>query len=436
VTAKGRVPAVVALRLCACAALLLACSKRPLGPDEDGGGVFGPGQPPIDGGAGDAQDAGRDAPTPGCSGADPRLALAGAPLLVLDNPPVTGNLYTTLLWTGEEYLFVWRIFRGDAILMQRIDAAGRGVGGNIRLRANENSCDLAWGVDRLAAVWVHDNGAVKDLMFQTFDGLGRPLIDAVLLRSFARIPVDGSVTYGPRIAPIQDGFAIAFSDGPVFVVTVDPQGNLRRGPAAVGVDGVGRTPRLSLAAADTRLIVGWIGEGPAGPTPSGVPRSASFARLLSAGLTPLAEAIALDDDAWAGSIHVLAANGEFLALWAHGVPPAAAVHIAQIDDSGGAPVIGTMAPPVARIHGEGTPAVWSGDRLVVLGDRSDTRETGLTLSRYAPTGLRDGEPLEVPTTSVAARLHAAAHDGTVGFIWLETIDRGYQVYFQQARSCP
>jgi hypothetical protein len=99
-------------------------------------------------------------------------------------------------------------------------------------------------------------------------------------------------------------------------------------------------------------------------------------------------------------------------------------------------VIGTMAPPVARIHGEGTPAVWSGDRLVVLGDRSDTRETGLTLSRYAPTGLRDGEPLEVPTTSVAARLHAAAHDGTVGFIWLETIDRGYQVYFQQARSCP
>jgi hypothetical protein len=125
----------------------------------------------------------------GCGVDGARMELIGSPLLVLDNPPVDGNLYTTLLWTGQEYLFVWRIYNGDGVLMQRIDASGQGVGGNLRVpRLRERlRSHLGWLASRrrLDA----EKGAATDLMFQTFDGFGRPMIDAVVLRSSADIVI-------------------------------------------------------------------------------------------------------------------------------------------------------------------------------------------------------------------------------------------------------
>ena len=81
-------------------------------------------------------------------------------------------------------------------------------------------------------------------------------------------------------------------------------------------------------------------------------------------------------------------------------------------------------------------AAWNRDHLVVLWDGGSAGETGLTLSRYATNGERQGASIAVPTASPATRLYVVAHDGTVGFTWSEEVAGGYTVYFQQARSCP
>jgi hypothetical protein len=376
--------------------------------------------------------------TGACGAAAQRLELVGSPLLALDNPPANGSLYTTLLWTGEEYLFVWRIFGGDSILMQRIDASGQGVGGNIRVRPFETACDLAWGGARLAAAWSRGTGDVRDLMFQTFDGLGRPLIEPVTLRSSARIAYDGSVSYGPRIVSIPDGFAIAWSEAQVFVATVDLDGRVRQGPVAAGGREIGSL-RLGLAAADDRILVGWIGRASrVDPGPSGFPVDVAQARAFTVGLAGLGPTIGLDDQAFPGGMQILATNRGFLALWSRGTPGDLQVRIAQIDPDGISASIGRMGPPVADVYRDLAPAAWNGDHLVMLWDDRPGGTRGLTLSRHTPGGIREGDPVALPTNTFAGRFYATAHDGMVGFIWSEELDRGYQVYFQQARSssCP
>ena len=63
---------------------------------------------------------------------------------------------------------------------------------------------------RLAAVWKRRNDAAgTDLFFQAFDREARPLTDEVKLRSSTSIGIAGSVSYGPRMAGIDGGFALA-----------------------------------------------------------------------------------------------------------------------------------------------------------------------------------------------------------------------------------
>jgi len=350
---------------------------------------------------------------------------------VLDNPPVSGNLYTTLLWTGEEYLFVWRIYKGDGVLMQRIDASGQGVGGNIRVRPYENACDVAWGGSRLAAAWTRENGATTDLMFQTFDGFGRPMIDAVVLRSSADIGIDGSVIYGPRIVSIEDGFAIAWNEGKMMVATVDPDGELLHDPVAAG-SRVSGTPELSLTAWPNRIVVGFVDNRPVAP---GSPGSVAFANTFTGDLRPLGD-VSLDGEAVGGMAQVVATGGGFLTLWTHDAMPDIRVRIAHLDPTGSDVAIGEMAPPVTGSYRYLSPAAWNRDHLVVLWDGGSAGETGLTLSRYATNGERQGASIAVPTASPATRLYVVAHDGTVGFTWSEEVAGGYMVFFQQARSCP
>jgi hypothetical protein len=429
---------IVGKRLPGCALLLVvsACVHRPLA-EADGDAT-------ISGAAGQGGATGQGGGIgTGCSSGDSGLELIGTPLTVLDQPPTNGNLYTSLLWTGEEYLFIWRLIGSADVLMQRIDANGQAVGGNIRVRNYENALDVAWGRSRLAAVWSRNDTTVgRRLMFQTFDGLGRPLIEETTLRASAGIAYDGGVAYGPRIAAITEGFVIVWSEGSlVWVATVDVAGYLLIGPMAATAD-LRSSPFLSLAADDERLVVGWTGV-PATPQP-GPPLMEQLTGTLafSSGLTPLGDTNTLDTAAFYAPPQLLTTGIGFLAFWTHGVAVGstsasdAEVRIAQLDGRGASVANGLMDPPARGPIPDLVPAVWNGDHLVVLWGGKTPTDTGLTLSRFAPGGARQGTSLNLPTSAPASRLYLTAHDGTLAFIWSEEVGRGYEVYFQQARSCP
>jgi len=430
---------VVGKRLPACALLLVvsACIHRPLGEADDGGAT-------VSGVAGQGAATGQGGGTgTGCSGGDPGLELIGSPLTVLDQPPANGNLYTSLVWTGEEYLFIWRLIGGADVLMQRIDANGQAVGGNIRVRDYENALDVAWGASRLAAVWARRNGTDGRLMFQTFDGLGRPLIDETTLRASGGIDIDGSVVYGPRIAAIREGFVVVWNEGiQVMVATVDVTGFLLTGPMVAASD-FRSAPFLSLAASDERFVVGWSGppvtSRPGPPLIAPVTGTSAF----SSGLTPLGIANTLDAAALSAMPQVFVTGGGFLAFWTHGLPVGstmspedAEVRITQLDNVGASAGNGIMDTPARGRVPDLVPAVWNGDHLVALWGGRTSTDTGLTLTRFAPGGARQGTSLNLPTSTPATRFYIAAHAGTLAFIWAEEINRGYEVYFQRARSCP
>jgi hypothetical protein len=95
-----------------------------------------------------------------------------------------------------------------------------------------------------------------------------------------------------------------------------------------------------------------------------------------------------------------------------------------------------MAPPIVGPYRSVAPAVWNGDHLVVLWDRSSTNENGLTLGRFGADGVAQGPSIDLPTIAPASRLYLAAHEGTVAFIWSEEIPGAYEVYFRRAQSVP
>ena len=362
--------------------------------------------------------------------------MVGERRLLLDTP--TGaELYTTLLWTGEEYLFVWRLFHADGVFMQRLDASGQTLGGNMRLLDYADAVDLAWGGGRLAAVWkVTNSPAGPGLFFQTFDHLARPVTAEVKLRSSAGSGFDGSVLSGPRIAPLRDGFAIVWNEGQVLVATVTLDGHAQHGPEAAGGDDLLGSPNLSLAARGDRIVVGWKGR-PSGPPPPGLPTNMMVTRAFSDRLEALGSRVVLDPACLAGGTHqLLATDHGFLALWTREATGIAPIAIAQLDADGVPTTTATMESPVVGRYQDPAPAAWNGDHLVVLWDHSTFNEPGLTLARFSPDGTLQGQPIALPTMALASRLYVVAHDGTVGFIWSEEIDGAYEVYFQQATSVP
>lgn len=417
-------PAIV-LGAGALVAAIASCSSRPLPFRDDGAS-----------GRGGSGHAGSGGSMTGIGGG-PGLELIGAPRLLLDTP--TGpELHTTLLWTGEEYLFVWRLFRGDGVFMQRLDASGQTIGGNMRLLDYADAVDLAWGGGRLAAVWKLTNSPTgPGLFFQTFDHLARPLTAEVKLRSSASSSVGGSPLNGPRIAPFRDGFAIVWNEGQVLVATVTVDGHAQHGPEAAGGDDLLASPYVSLAARGDRIVVGWNGRPSGTPQPA-IPTNMMVTRAFSDRLQALGSRVVLDPACLAGGTHqLLATDGGLLALWTREATGIAPIAIAQLDTDGVPTTTATMESPVVGRYQDPAPAAWNGDHLVVLWDRSTSNEeTGLTLARFSPDGAVQGQPVALPTMAVARHVYLVAHDGTVGFIWTEGIDGAYEVYFQQARSVP
>ena len=160
-------------------------------------------------------------------------------------------------------------------------------------------------------------------------------------------------------------------------------------------------------------------------------------RAFSSGLVPLDAATVLGQDpSFIGSHQLLSTDVGSVALWDFGFPPDTLVQVARLDETGAQVGSNTMAAPVIGRYRYLSPTVWSRDHLVVLWNRTDAGETGLTLSRFTATGERQGESLEIPTGQLTNRLYLTEHDGSFAFTWSEESgDRGYRVYFQRAAYC-
>ena len=376
-----------------------------------------------------------------CDASSSGLTLQGPPVQLLDHPHVSGNLYTSLVWTGTEHLFFWRIYAGDGIYMRRIDASGHAVGDNVRLRPYENAFDVAWSDrGRLGAAWtVADAGDTRNLMFQSFDSLGNALTEPAMIRSSADINFDGSVTYGPRIASVGEDFVVVWAEKTrVFMAKVDPNGHVQGEPALVADSD--NHPYLHIAAARDSVLVGWTrGHAtPPGPRSSGM---SLVTRAFSRGLVALGDATTLGQDpSFIGGHQLLSTDDGFVALWDAGFPPDGVVQVARLSGAGVIAGSSTMGAPVTGRYRYLSPTVWSRDHLVVLWSRLDG--TGLTLSRFTAGGERQGESVEVPAGGQRLdyqwtdRLYVTDHDGSVAFIWSEEGgDSGYRVYFQRAGAC-
>ena len=418
-------PAIV-LGAGALVAAIASCSSRPLPFRDDGAS-----------GRGGSGHAGNGGSMTGIGGG-PGLELIGAPRLLLDTP--TGpELHTTLLWTGEEYLFVWRLFRGDGVFMQRLDASGQTIGGNMRLLDYADAVDLAWGGGRLAAVWKLTNSpAGEGLFFQTFDHLARPLTAEVKLRSSASSSVGGSTLNGPRIAPFRDGFAIVWNEGQVLVATVTVDGHAQHGPEAAGGDDLLASPYLSLAARGDRIVVGWNGRPSGTPQPA-IPTNMMVTRAFSDRLEALGSRVVLDPACLAGGTHqLLATDGGLLALWtreagrdrAHRHRPARRRRRPDDDRHDGITGRRSLPGPGARRVERRPPGRALGQQHLERGDRPDARPllAGRRCARPAGCAPHDGGGAS--RLPGGARRHRRLH--LVG----GDRRRRYEVYFQQARSVP
>lgn len=410
------------------------------------GGAGHSGAPTSDAGAA-ASDAGPDATA--CTG----LNLLGEPVRVVDHPPVSGNLYTSFVWTGQEYLLVWRTFRGEGVFMRPISASGV-PGDNVRLRSFEDAFDVTWTGSALAAAWTGDDGAsATAIRFQSFDRAGVPLFGPVSLRSSTDVVVDGSVIYGPRITSLAGEAIVVWAErtgtaqgsgrgGPqILAAKVGPDGRAVGQPVVVG-EGAATAPNLTVAAGTDRLLVGWTDQQNSAPPPGF--RTSMRTALLSRDMALLATATL---DEWMGpstGLQLLSTDGGFLALWGRVlidavsvVPELWPVGLARIGADGDPSGVVALPSPFVGKYQHYTPAAWTGGRLLALWDEAPvTGMSSLTLNRLAADGTMQGEPVPVASSGASGRLHMAAHGDTVGFVWSEDGDFGYRVYFQQAVSCP
>ncbi|MBI5502059.1 MAG: putative metal-binding motif-containing protein [Deltaproteobacteria bacterium] len=402
--------------------------------------------PDIYPGAPDACGDGRDT---NCDGLDPSGdGLLGPKVLLLDSPSGTGNAYTALLWTGREYLFVWRRIGFESISLIRLDTGGKLLGDETAMRHFQYAFDSAWSGNRLGTAW----GAGDDdpdecyIWFQTFDASGRPLLDAVRISNGGYAASDGGVHYGPRIAAAGDDFFVVWSEmarggeGPhgVWVTRVGPDGTRRFDPLLVdpyaGGDGAG----LELAWTGSEL--GVVRGEPLGGTPD-EPRPTTGLRLRRLGWSgePLGPMQVVSDTAtYSTQFQLLWTGTEFAALWNEGEDPRGSpVMLARLDAEGHEVLRASLTPPLETHFPEQRPAVWTGRHLGAVWAEHGDDGWRLTLRRFELSGAVHGPTVAVPTPGWPGRLDIAWTGSEFGFTWSEetTEPPAIRVYFQRATFC-
>jgi hypothetical protein len=346
------------------------------------------------------------------------------------------------VWTGREYLFLWRIFAGDGVFVRRIDGNGKLVGSEVRIHSYQNAFDLAWNGSRVGTVWVERVEGSLSVMFQAFDRLGNPLTDAVPVVSSPDITSDGSVVYGPRIAAAGGDFFVLWSGADttsggtsVYLVRVDPSGVPRFDPVRAGHYVGGDGPKLDLAWSGSEAMASWTTD-----TGGHSMESAVRVRPFSFAAEPLGDARSVVEGAPYGvTPQLLWAGSEFLELWsgAGAGRDDARVFASRRDAAGGEIATVTLAPPVVGHYRYLHPAVWARDRLAMLWTREGEPDSELSLSRFAPDGSLHGSPIVIPWTLRPGRLYLAWTGGEYGFIWSDedASGYGYRVWFQRATFC-
>jgi hypothetical protein len=404
-----------------------------------GGDDCNDGDPSIYPGAPDTCADGLDT---NCDGLDPREGPVGPRVLLLEHPHTAGSLYTALVWTGREYLFLWRIFAGEGIFLRRVDGAGKLLGDEVRIRTYENAFDIAWNGSRVGAVWAAGEEGSESVMFQAFDHLGNPLTIPVAIVTSPHIGLDGSTAYGPRIAAAGDDFFVLWSEhisdsdeSRVRLVRIDGEGGRRMEPVQVGSYFGGDGPKLELAWSGTELLVSWTSDGHERYTME----TTLLLRPFSLDAAPLgAERLVVDDAPYGTTPQLLWNGADYILLWSQtDAPMSPAPVLASRRDAMGAELdTVTLDLPLLGYYPSWRPAVWGRDRLTVLWNGSTDAGHDLRLRRFEPSGALHGSTITIPTPVWPGQLYLLWTAGEYGFIWSEQgEDFGYRVWFQRATFC-
>jgi hypothetical protein len=429
---------------------------EPDGPDSSCWDHDGDGHPSIDCGGDDCDD-GDPAIYPGapdtcgdgldtnCDGLDPLGdGLLGPRVLLVDTPDSGGNMYTALLWTGREYLFVWRRIGIGNVSLIRLDTGGKVLGEEVPLRTFEYAFDVAWSGSCLGAAWsVGDDGGA-DVFFQAFDVTGRARTDAGRISDDGLATTDGGVHFGPRIVAADGDFLVVWQereapgDGTTVIrlVRLAPDGTRRFAPVEV-----------SRVVSAQGLELAWTGSEAA--VLYGVGRSVRWSGLRlqrldgSGGLVGSVRVVS--DDAWYDTQCQLVWTGdEFAAFWNEGgdwPDGMDTVTFSRMDPTGAEILRASLGSSLRGLFPEQRPVVWADRYFGVVW--VEHRESGwqLTLRRFGPSGAVHGSSIVVPAASdQTGRLDIAWTGSEYGFIWSEDTEGPggtsvIKVYFQRATFC-
>jgi len=401
-----------------------------------GGDDCNDGDPSIYPGAPDVCGDGLDT---NCDGLDPvGDGPLGTKVLLADTPATGGNMYTALLWTGREYLFVWRKIGLESVRLVRLDTGGKRLGDEVPLRSFEYAYDVAWSGSRLGAVWNEGDDGAADVFFQAYDVTGRALTDAVRVSDTGLAVTDGGVHFGPRIVAAGDDFFVAWQEdessgrgsNTVRLERLAPDGAPRFPPVEVesSSEPESSTQGLELAWTGSEAAVMYgVGGGLRGGA------GLRLQRLDGAGTRVGAAHAVSDIAAYDTQCQLVWTGAELAAFWTD-----SGVMLSRMDPTGAEILRASLAPPLWGYFPEQRPVVWANGYFGVVWAEHPEAGWQVTLRRFEPSGRVHGSSITVPASGIAGRLDIAWTGSEYGFIWSEEAADSpdpIKVYFQRATFC-
>jgi hypothetical protein len=361
-----------------------------------------------------------------CDDHDATEGVRGEVIELLDYIHTGPNLYILLVWTGSEYVFVYRTWSGPGIFLRRIDPAGKRVSADMRIREYEDAYDMAWSGSVIGTVWNEAMGDGGDAYFQAIGPDGLPLSDEIRLTDSGTVTWDGSTSYGPRIHPVGDEFAVIWLDQvgdeyQIFYTRVDGSGVKLVADAQVTDVALGVMSEMCMAWTGSEVGLVWRRNwDPRGPYLE--------PRLLLSRLTPSGSGAGPETTLHADASNtrdysIVWAGSEFGLVWKEQrylVDSGHGVLMSRLGPTGDARSTSELASYPSTSASDPTP-VWTGSSFGVLHAHHLSDHGDIVLQRADSSGVLFGSPITIVGEGQPARLNLVWTGHEYGACWSEQI---------------